>query len=298
MWPRHTLDRFGRLSPVRFAQTESHRDRRASRGRGRWVWGLCICLVGTSLPALASSERARSAQMRSFYNRWRGTPYRWGGTTRSGVDCSAYLRQMYRDLFRVELPRTTKQQIRVGVPLTLNPRRLEDGLHPGDAIFYVNRAGIPNHVVTYVGRGMITHSVSGRGVVMEKISKIYGRRVAARRYLTPPSGGPAQSLGDWSAEASSPSFEGAIEPLSAAEIQDIPCPDRYRADPSQVALYAREDVKLDLGRWADRELCEIRALAEALLKDAEPGTMAARNGAALQELARWVEDIETLAQDL
>jgi hypothetical protein len=240
--------------------------------------------------ASAAPGAARATQVRSFYNRWRGTPYRWGGTSRSGIDCSAYLRQMYRDLFSVELPRTTRQQIRVGVPLELDPRRLERGLKPGDVIFYVNRGGIPNHVVTYAGNGLITHSVSGRGVVMEPISKIYGRRVAARRYLAPAQSGLV--AGGTPSGPKSP--RGAIEPLDPGEIQDIPCPPRYRPRPGEVRRYARRPVPLQA--MAERDLCAVRALAAALRESSGP--MAARNTARLDELARWLEDIDALESEL
>lgn len=248
-------------------------------------------------PAWGASADARASMVRSFYNRWRGTPYRWGGTSRSGIDCSAYVRQMYRDLFKVELPRTTKQQIRVGVPIRLNPQALEDGLNPGDVIFYVNRTGIPNHVVSYAGRGLITHSVSGRGVVMEPIAKIYGRRVTARRYLVPPSQGSRSVVGPFSDDG--PGGGAAIEPLDPAEIQDIPCPDSYRARPDEVRKYLEEPVQPDLPQLADRDLCEVRALAAALARRGPAaGPLGPLNAAALEEFARWLEDIDSLEATL
>ena len=46
------------------------------------------------------------------HNEWHGTPYRMGGISRSGIDCSAFVQITFRDLFGIDLPRSTDQQIR------------------------------------------------------------------------------------------------------------------------------------------------------------------------------------------
>ena len=47
---------------------------------------------------------ARATALMKFARRWEGTPYRFGGTGRAGIDCSAYVQRMYREIFRVDLP--------------------------------------------------------------------------------------------------------------------------------------------------------------------------------------------------
>jgi hypothetical protein len=235
-------------------------------------------------PLLSGSlgRDGRSAQILRFAQRWLGTPYQWGGTAKSGIDCSAYLRQMYRDLFQVELPRTTKQQIHLGVDLPVRPKNLARGLEPGDVIFYVNRAGIPNHVVVYAGHGKITHSVSGRGVVIEPIRKLYGRRVVARRFLYPAKGGERAQRGD------------RFAPIPAAgplEVTEIPCPPEFRPRRSEVRRFARAPID-GFERFAERELCDLRVLAEALEENG--GRVARDNAKRLRDYAEFVNRIETL----
>lgn len=188
---------------------------------------------------------------------------------------------MYRDLFRVELPRTTRQQIGLGVDLALRPRDLSGGLEPGDLIFYVDRAGVPNHVVVYAGEGLITHSVSGRGVVIEPIDKIYGRRVVARRLLVP-------------ARGSSPSIGEGYAPIPAAGPllpTEIPCPSSFRADRAEVRRYRRSPLP-SLEHLGERALCDVRALAEAL--EARPEPTAKENAKRLRMYAEWLESLEAL----
>ncbi len=49
------------------------------------------------------------------YQQWKGTHYRWGGTTHNGVDCSALMQHLFRDAAHLSLPRTTGEQINRGV---------------------------------------------------------------------------------------------------------------------------------------------------------------------------------------
>ena len=48
---------------------------------------------------------------------WRGTPYRYGGMSRNGVDCSAFVMMTFRDKFNLELPRDTRKQAEVGTKI-------------------------------------------------------------------------------------------------------------------------------------------------------------------------------------
>jgi cell wall-associated NlpC family hydrolase len=105
-------------------------------------------------------------------------PYRWGGTSiRHGMDCSAFTIYVFRK-FGVRLPRTAKEQARIG----RHVRRYT--LRPGDLVFFDasrRRKGI-DHVGIYMGRGKFVHSVSGKGVVIQRLRDfphpvLYGKRI-------------------------------------------------------------------------------------------------------------------------
>ena len=248
----------------------------------RFIAGtLCGFVVAWLLTLDARAARAsRSERIQRFAQRWHGTRYQWGGTTRSGIDCSAYLRRMYRDLFAVELPRTTRQQINLGVDITVNPRYLGRTLKPGDLIFYVDPTGTPNHVVVYVGSDRITHSVSGRGVVIDPLRKVYGRRIVARRLLVPRTGGG----GDF----------GGFEPVPAAGPivpVDIPCPPSFTAKRREVRRW-RQTPLTDMRRLGDRAICDFKALAGALR--GAGGAVATDNARRLDAHAEWLTHIEAL----
>lgn len=113
-----------------------------------------------------------------------GTTYRFGGTDPvTGLDCSAFIQRVYRS-HGITLPRTSRQQVRVG--LSVDPPR---DLQPGDLIFFAGNGSRIDHVALYAGDNTIIHSTSsGGGVVYDDLMSSRGRwfrehMVAARRII-------------------------------------------------------------------------------------------------------------------
>ena len=89
-----------------------------------------------------------------------GTPYRYGGTTPRGFDCSGFTRWVYSQN-GIQMPRSSKEQFKVGRPVG------KEEIKPGDLLMYKrgNRGG--THVGIYVGDGKYIHSPSRGKTVME-----------------------------------------------------------------------------------------------------------------------------------
>ncbi len=114
-----------------------------------------------------------------------GTPYKFGGTTRVGLDCSALILHAYRSV-DVEMPRVSEDQARSGVKVKLK------ALKPGDLVFFatgkrkrkVTHAGI---VTAVRGKGDIRfiHSSTSLGVTESNLYSPYyiKRFLRARRIL-------------------------------------------------------------------------------------------------------------------
>lgn len=110
-----------------------------------------------------------------------GIPYRWGGTTENGFDCSGFIRHIF-DWFGVSLPRTSREMANYGSYVRRNE------LQKGDLIFFSGRnlkRGVIGHIgivveVTSEAVKMM-HSSSSKGVHIEDLNK---SEYFSRRYLT------------------------------------------------------------------------------------------------------------------
>jgi cell wall-associated NlpC family hydrolase len=134
-------------------------------------------------PIVAELQRRRLGDDRRLLevvNRYLGVPYKWGGTTRQGMDCSAFTRAIFREAYGIELPRTSRQMYELG--LRILERR---ALRPGDLVFFRDTHEGPGvaHVGIYVGNGHFAHASATQGGVITSMSIAYfnDRYVGARR---------------------------------------------------------------------------------------------------------------------
>jgi cell wall-associated NlpC family hydrolase len=114
------------------------------------------------------------------HERWAGTPYRIGGTGRNGIDCSALVQTIFNETFRLQLPRSTGEQVRQGTEIS------RDELQVGDLVFF-RPPGRYDHVGIYVGDGYFLHASTSRGVKLSQLGNSYWQRYywQARRTLEP-----------------------------------------------------------------------------------------------------------------
>lgn len=113
-----------------------------------------------------------------------GTPYRYGGTTRNGIDCSAFVRSVF-ETFNMNLPRVSADQAKEGQRISTDEAR------EGDLVFFATRGGgRVSHVGIVHGRnenGVLTfiHSSTSQGVIITPITDSYwGKRfLYAKRVL-------------------------------------------------------------------------------------------------------------------
>lgn len=95
--------------------------------------------------------------------RWLGTPYRYGGTTRRGIDCSSLVQTAFRAC-GYSLPRTAAQQARIGVAVA--PAQLR----AGDRLYFSASGTRIDHTGLYMGDGLFVHaSGSGRQVMVSNL---------------------------------------------------------------------------------------------------------------------------------
>jgi cell wall-associated NlpC family hydrolase len=117
--------------------------------------------------------------LRKEYRLWRGTRHKMGGTDQLGVDCSGFVRAVYRNVFGIELPRTTKGQLRQGTPVS------RADLQAGDLVFF-RPPHYPRHVGIYLSNNEFIHASKTNGVTISRIDPYYWEKYywKARRIHT------------------------------------------------------------------------------------------------------------------
>jgi len=111
-----------------------------------------------------------------------GTPYKYGGNTKDGMDCSAFTQTIYKDVFNINLERSARLQYAQGSVVSK-----DDTLKVGDLVFFNTRKRVkPGHVGIYIGDNLFAHASTKKGVTITSLDYDYYSRVymGARRFET------------------------------------------------------------------------------------------------------------------
>jgi cell wall-associated NlpC family hydrolase len=117
-------------------------------------------------------ETALNIKLLEFIDEWYGTPYRYGGNTKKGVDCSAFVTYFMSAVYGLAIPRNSKDQY--SAAKKIKKRQLEEG----DLIFFNTRGGI-SHVGVYIRNNKFAHASTSNGVTISDLDEDY----FARRYV-------------------------------------------------------------------------------------------------------------------
>lgn len=100
---------------------------------------------------------------------WIGVPYRSGGNSKRGTDCSGLTSQLYKEVYRIRLPRSTDEQLEKARKIA---RR---NLREGDLVFFTSPSSRKKvaHVGIYLKEGKFVHASSRKGVVVSDLKEPY-----------------------------------------------------------------------------------------------------------------------------
>ena len=114
-------------------------------------------------------ELVTNTSLIGFIDDWWATKYRYGGTTKKGIDCSSFTGLLMSSVFGFALPRTARQQY------ALCSKLKKDDMLEGDLVFFNTRGGV-SHVGVYLGDGYFVHSCSSSGVTINNLNESYYSR--------------------------------------------------------------------------------------------------------------------------
>lgn len=100
---------------------------------------------------------------------WIGVPYRAGGESKHGTDCSGFVSQLYKRVYNIRLARSTDGQLKESNKVS---RR---HLREGDLVFFTSRASRKRvaHVGIYLKDGKFVHASTSQGVIVSSLNEKY-----------------------------------------------------------------------------------------------------------------------------
>lgn len=132
-----------------------------------------VLLIAPSASAAtrkAVRERRGHLEQRAKYER--GDPYRTGGTSPSGFDCSGFTMWVFKK-FGVPLPHQSESQFNLGKKDHFRRVWKRKNLKPGDLVFHKTTSARVGHAGMYIGRGKFISSTSSSGVRVDSLYDSY-----------------------------------------------------------------------------------------------------------------------------
>ncbi|MDP4261939.1 MAG: C40 family peptidase [Bacteroidota bacterium] len=117
-------------------------------------------LLGTDPAQIQATELFKSI------DDWYGTRYLMGGTSKSGIDCSAFVQAIYLSAFGMAIPRTAFEQFKVTNRISATEMK------EGDLVFFNTTGGV-SHVGIYVGNNKFAHASVAKGVTVSDLFDPY-----------------------------------------------------------------------------------------------------------------------------
>src|ERR1700712_1066475 len=104
-----------------------------------------------------------------FVYDWIGTPYRFGGSSKNGIDCSAFTKELYSEVFNLDIKRNSRDIFSMVSPVN------KDELQEGDLVFFKIHSRSISHIGIYLGNNRFAHA-SSRGVAINSLDDGYYSR--------------------------------------------------------------------------------------------------------------------------
>ncbi|UTC43703.1 C40 family peptidase [Treponema sp. OMZ 857] len=134
-----------------------------------------LFFILAAIPFLFGVSSPKDSQRIAFVNNalsYLGTPYRYAGHSRKGMDCSGFVFRNGADVLKLQMPRRSDTLAEYAKRIT------DEEIQPGDLLFF-NTAGGISHVGIYIGAGKFIHSASDgphTGVIISSIQESYWRK--------------------------------------------------------------------------------------------------------------------------
>jgi len=112
-----------------------------------------------------------------FISQWQETPYRFGGLSKAGIDCSGFVYLLMRDVYGKEVPRNTSELATTALSINI--------LQEGDLVFFDINRKKHSHVGVYIKNNKFVHAGSKTGVTISCLTNPYFSKYLSRKGRIP-----------------------------------------------------------------------------------------------------------------
>jgi lipoprotein Spr len=113
----------------------------------------------------------KTSKLDNYVKQWLYTPYKYGGMSKSGIDCSGFSFVVMRDVYNILISRTADEQYKAGEKIR------DDWRKPGDLVFFKNVRGHGiDHVGIYLGNNLFAHASTNKGIIVSNLDEDYYRK--------------------------------------------------------------------------------------------------------------------------
>jgi lipoprotein Spr len=116
-------------------------------------------------------EAIRNLQLYEFIDDWYGVRYRYGGNSKAGIDCSAFVQRVYEEVFGMGLLRTAFTQ--AGMTRLLWNREF---CKEGDLVFFHTKGRQISHVGIYLANNFFVHASTSQGIMISSLDDDYWQK--------------------------------------------------------------------------------------------------------------------------
>jgi cell wall-associated NlpC family hydrolase len=132
-------------------------------------WGIkYAAILGVTAKSLTNTS------LYKFIDEWYGVNYKYGGSNKDGIDCSAFVQKLYTEVFGIDLVRTALEQFN-SCYIGCNSAILKEG----DLVFFHTAGSKVSHVGVYLANNYFVHASTTKGVSISRLDDTYWKKAFA-----------------------------------------------------------------------------------------------------------------------